>query len=70
MIFNENAMPLMMKYQAAREVETIATQALISAMESNIRDVPVLDALTQEMTDGHNKAMDIWNELQQYRLGA
>jgi hypothetical protein len=70
MIFNENAMPLMVKYQAAREVEAIATQALLSAMENGSRDMPALDALTQEMTDAHNKAMDIWDALQQHRIGS
>jgi len=56
-------MPLVMEYQAAREVEAKATQTLLSAMKNGIQDT---DELTQKMTDAHNKAMDIWDRLQQH----
>ena len=69
MIFDMSAMPLFERYKIARETEAVATKQLLAAMESGNRDMPTLEDLTQRMTDAHNKAMDIWDELQQFKLG-
>lgn len=67
MIFNEKAMPLMVKYLAACEIESLATQALLSSMENRNFDT---DALTKKMTDAHSTAMDIWDDIQQHRINS
>ena len=69
MIFDLSAMPLFERYKIARETEAVATKQLLAAMESGNRDMPTLEGLTQRMVDAHNKAMDIWDELQQFKLG-
>ena len=69
MIFDMSAMPLFERYKIARETEAVATKQLLAAMESGNRNMPTLEDLTQRMTDAHNKAMDIWDELQQFKLG-
>ena len=69
MIFDMSAMPLFERYKIARETEAVATKQLLAAMESGNRDMPTLEGLTQRMVDAHNKAMDIWDELQQFKLG-
>lgn len=69
MIFDMSAMPLFEKYKIAREAEAVATKQLLAAMESGNRDMPTLEDLTQSMTAAHNKAMGIWDQLQQFKLG-
>jgi len=69
MIFDMSAVHLFEKYKIAREAEAVATKQLLAAMESCNRDMPSLEDLTQRMTDAHNKAMDIWDQLQQFKLG-
>lgn len=68
MIFNENAMPLMIKYQAAREVEATATQALLAAMEQKLA-TDIISELSDRMEDAHKKSMGIWDDLQQHKIG-
>lgn len=69
MIFDMSAMPLFEKYKTAREAEALVTTQLLAAMQNGNRHMRTLEDLTQHMTDEHNKSMDIWDELQQHKLG-
>lgn len=69
MIFDMNSsMELIEKLQAAQAAEGVAITALHDALKSGIKDDDVLVALTDSMTDAHNKKMDIWDQLQQHRI--
>lgn len=59
----------MQQYVAAREAESAATKDLLSAMQSGTKDMQLLDKLNEHMTQAHNAAMDIWDQMQEFSLG-
>lgn len=69
MVIDGNAAgPLLEQFKVAQEVEGTAVTALHDALKAGIRDDETLMALTDRMTETHNKKMDIWDQLQQFRL--
>ncbi len=69
MIIDGNAAgPLLEQFKVAQEVEGAAITALHNAMKGGAKDSTILMALTDRMSEAHNKKMDIWNQLQQFRL--
>lgn len=69
MIFDmDSTKDLFEKYQAARDVEDAARKKYLAAMKSENKDMHTLGDLSTRMEDAHNKAMDIWDQLQQHRL--
>lgn len=69
MVIDGNAAgPLLEQFKVAQEVEGAAVTALHDALKAGIRDDEILMALTDRMTETHNKKMDIWDQLQQFRL--
>lgn len=69
MIIDGNAAgPLLEQFKVAQEAEGAAITALHDAMKGGTKDSTILMALTDRMSEAHNKKMDIWNQLQQFRL--
>ncbi len=69
MIFDmDSSKELFEKLQAAQAAEGVAITALHNAMKGGVKDSKALGALTDCMTEAHNKKMDIWDQLQQHRL--
>ncbi len=69
MIFDMNSSKeLIEKLQAAQAIEGAAITALHDALKGGMKDDKILGALTDRMTEAHNKKMDIWDQLQQHRL--
>lgn len=69
MVIDGNAAgPLLEQFKAAQDAESAAITALHDAMKSGMKDNKTLMALTECMNETHNKKMDIWDELQQFRL--
>lgn len=69
MIIDGNtAGPLLEQFKIAQDAEAVATTALYEAMKSGMKDHGILMALTDRMTEAHNKKMDIWNQLQAVAL--
>lgn len=69
MVIDGNAAgPLLEQFKVAQEVEGAAVTALNDALKAGVRDDATLMALTDRMTETHNRKMDIWDELQQFRL--
>lgn len=69
MVFSSDSIPLFEEYKLARAIEGEAITALHAAMKGGLRDENALMELTQRMTDTHNKSMDIWDQLQQFKMG-
>lgn len=71
MIFDmKSSKELFEKFQAAQAAEGAAITALHDVMKGGMKDKEILIALTDRMTEAHNKKMDIWDQLQQHRLDA
>ena len=69
MIFDMNATKdLFAKYQTAQEAETAAIKAFNLFIHQGGKDMRIAAELSKRMEDAHNMAMDIWDQLQQYRL--
>lgn len=69
MVIDGNAAgPLLEQFKLAQDAEGDAVTALHNALKAGIRDDVTLMALTDHMTEMHNKKMDIWDQLQQFRL--
>lgn len=69
MVIDGNAAgPLLEHFNVAQEVEWAAVTALNDALKAGVRDDAALMALTDRMTETHNRKMDIRDELQQFRL--
>ncbi|MCK9201351.1 MAG: hypothetical protein M0P59_07200 [Gallionella sp.] len=69
MIIDGNAAgPLLEQFKAAQEAESAAIMALHEAMKGGITDKEILTALTDHMTEAHNKKMDIWDQVEKLRL--
>ena len=70
MIIDGNpAGPLLEQFKIAQDSEGAAITALHAAMAGGMKDHEVLMALTDRMTETHNKKMDIWDQLQAISLG-
>lgn len=67
-IDGDAAGPLLEQLKIAAAAEGAAITALHDALKAGIRDDEILIALTDRMTEAHNKKMDIWDQLQQFRL--
>jgi hypothetical protein len=69
MVIDGNAAgPLLEQFKVAQEVEGAAITALHDAIRGGMKENEVLIALTDRMTEAHNKKMDLWDQLQQHRL--
>ncbi len=69
MVIDGNAAgPLLEQFKVAQDVEGAAITALHDALKSGMKDKEALMALTDRMTETHNRKMDLWDELQQFRL--
>ena len=70
MIIDGNeAGPLLEQFKIAQDAEGAAITALHDAMKGGMKDHAILMALTDRMTETHNKKMDIWDQLQAISLG-
>ena len=70
MIIDGNeAGPLLEQFKIAQDAEGAAITALHDAMKGGMKDREILMALTDRMTETHNKKMDIWGQLQAISLG-
>ena len=67
-IDGNTAGPLLEQLKIAAAAEGVAITALHDAMKGGMKDKGILMALTDRMTEAHNKKMDIWDQLQQHRL--
>jgi hypothetical protein len=64
MVIDGNAAgPLLEQFKVAQDVEGAAITALHNALKAGVRDDATLIALTDRMTETHNRKMDIWDEL-------
>ncbi len=68
MVYDETALPLIEKLKAANEHEALATNALLDALRTGIKDNSVLSVLTERMSQAHANVMDIYEQLQPLRL--
>jgi hypothetical protein len=69
MVFDSNAAgSLLEQLRIAKEAEAIAIRALGSALKSGVKNTETLRTLSDQMTEAHNNSMDIWNQLQKFRL--
>lgn len=68
MIIDMSSKPLLDLRIAASEAEDTATKTLLSALENGVRDSATLEALTNRMTETHNKKLDILDQLEQVKL--
>jgi hypothetical protein len=68
MIIGTSARPLLEQFQAANEAEGIAIKELLADMQAGGNDNQKLEALTNRMTNTHDKKMDIYAQLQSVRL--
>lgn len=69
MIIDGNAAgPLLEQFKAAEEAEGDAIAELHDAMKVGGADKAILTALTDHMTEAHNKKMDIWDQVEKLRL--
>lgn len=68
LIDGNSAGSLLEQFKIAQEVEGAAITALHDAMKGSMKDMEILMALTDRMTETHNKKMDIWDQLKQHRL--
>ncbi len=59
---------LLRQFKTAQEAEGAAITALHEAMRGGITDKAILMALTDRMTEAHNKKMDIWDQVEKLRL--
>ena len=58
------------KYQAARDAEDVVRKAILATMENETINIRTLSELSVRLEDAHNKAIDIWRQIQQYRFDA
>ena len=71
MIFDMNSTKeLFEHFYAAQAAEGVAINALLDTLNGGVKDNEILMALTNRMTETHNKKMDIWDQFQQHRLDA
>jgi hypothetical protein len=69
MIIDGNAAgPLLEQFKAAQEAEGAAIMTLHDALKGGVTDKVILAALTDQMTEAHNKKMDIWDQFEKLRL--
>ena len=68
MIIDTSSQPLLKKFQAANEAEGVAIKELLAYMQGGGRDNQTLEALTDRMTNTHDKKMDIYTKLRSVRL--
>jgi len=68
MIIDMDNLPLFEEWIAAREVENAAVNALHGALKNGTRNIQTLEALTKQMEDTHNNAMDIYDRLKDRKL--
>jgi len=68
MIIDSSATELLEKFQSANEAEGVAIKELHAYLQGSVKDKAVLRELTKHMEDAHNKKMDIWDALQEFRL--
>jgi hypothetical protein len=67
-VYDNRAMPMLKELRSASEAEGAAINALLSYMQNGGRDNNRLLELTNEMTSSHDKKMQIYQEMQQFRL--
>ena len=71
MIFDmTSSKELFEQFYAAQATEGAAITALHDTLTDGVKDNDILMALTNRMTEAHNKKMAIWDQLQQHRLDA
>lgn len=68
MIYDMDAKPLMEKLQLASDKESAAVKSLLLYMQSGGQDEQMLMKLTEDMENTHAEKMDIYNQLQAFRL--
>ena len=68
MIIDMSAKPLLEQFQAATEAEGVAIKELLAYMKGGGEDNQTIEALTNRMTNTHDKQMNIFAQLQSVRL--
>ena len=68
MIYSEEAKPLAEELAKASQLEGLAIENLLNAFRNGVRDEPTLLALNEAMERAHNFKMDLWRQLQAFRL--
>ena len=69
MIFDGTAAgPLLEQFKIAQNAESAAISALHDALKAGMKDNETLTLLTQRMTETHNTKMELWDQLEDFRL--
>jgi len=61
---DHSADAVLKQFMSAQNAEAVAIADLLSALNARLNDKAALMALTDRMTETHNKKMDIWNQVQ------
>ena len=67
-VYSSEASSLMEKFVEANKVEELATKTLLAFMQSGTKDDALLSSLSDEFEKSHNHKMEIYSELQEFRL--
>lgn len=67
-VYDQRAVPLMEQFRAANDAEGAAIRALLAYMQGGGNDNKRLMELTDGMTLAHDKKMQIYKEMQQFRI--
>jgi len=67
-VYDEDALPLMEEFLRADAIDAQAMRDLVSLVKSGCKDQKMIDSAVSAQTKAHNKAMDIYDKLQETRL--
>ncbi len=67
-VYDSKAIPLLEQFRAANDAEGAAIKVLLAYMQSGGNDNKKLMELTDWMTTAHDKKMQIYQDMQRFRL--
>lgn len=67
-VYDQRAVPLMEQFKAVNEAEGVAIKNLLTYMQSGGKDNKKLMELTDAMTSAHERKMQIYQEMQKFRI--
>lgn len=67
-VYDQRAVSLMEQFGAANDAEGVAIKVLLAYMQGGGNDQQKLMELTNNMTATHDRKMQIYQEMQQFRI--
>ena len=68
MIFDAPALPLMVKFTAAKHYEAAMIDKLLAAMKPSPRNIPEIEAALLDFDNASRAADAIWAQLQRFKI--